>query len=206
MTITDVGFCHNCARNVLDHPRLACGWCQSASTKLAKGELALPADATPAQVIRAVTDHLNGLMPLMKSLAALRGVAARRALAGDLVAIAAEAHVRVRSIERWADGPKEDACANGHARAEFSDMVNGRWACRECKRLRPPRKPRKLAPKSKSALRKQWQAHERRLARRKELADDGTLPERLNPPIPPPVPLRTAVPASGATPPSDTRG
>lgn len=186
--IGDWGYCPNCRRNVLDHPMLTCGWCHSASTKLAKGELALPVDATPAQIIRAVTDHIDGLMPLFKSLRALRGAAARRALAGDLVAIAAEARVRVRSIEKWADGPKEDACAKGHPRAEHSDKVNGRWACRECKRLRPPRKPRKPAPASKSAMRKRWKAHEQRLARRKELADAGQLPERLYPPMPPPGP------------------
>jgi hypothetical protein len=132
----------------------------------------------------------------LKSLTALRGVAARRALAGDVAAIAADAHVRVRSIERWADGPREDCCSKGHPRAEHSDMVDGRWSCRECKRLRPPRKPRQAPPKSKAALRRQWRAHEARLARRRELADAGTLPERLAAPLAPPVPLSTAVPAS----------
>jgi hypothetical protein len=43
---------------------------------------------------------------------------------------------------------------------------------------------------SRIAVKRQWQQHDRRMAARAELAAAGVLPEKLNPPMEPPVARR----------------
>lgn len=188
MTISDIGWCPQCTRNVLDHPALVCPWCSSAAGTLAKKELELPAGAGPGEIIHATTTYIAECMARIKSAQAVRTGAARQALAGDLPAIAAEAHVRVRSIEKWAK-VEEAQCAAGHARADHGKLVKGRWKCLECERLKPAPQPR-VFPKGRTKVRDAWRSHEQRMERRQILAKAGQLPDHLNPPMEPPVPMR----------------
>lgn len=188
-TVTETGFCPSCRRNVLDHPALTCPWCSAVSTALARRDLVIAEDASPAEVLRATTDHLRALEVRMASAKHLRTEAARRALAGDVVAIAARAGVRVRSVERWAEGRRPPACAKGHVRAEHGrwDGKRRQWVCTACEGAREPRKaPARRRPRS-GRVKDLWRAHERRMAQRRALADAGELPERLSAPLAPPV-------------------
>lgn len=191
MTISDVGWCPSCRRNILDHPQLQCPWCHSVSPVHARKELALPPTATIPETLRAATDHILSLEAAIRSAKTLRSVTARQALSGDLPAIAAEAHCRVTSIEKWAVGGVGPKCRKGgHLRSEHAELVDGRWICRECERLRPARQKGQPKP-GPQRVRNAWAAHERRMAERERLATAGQLPPKLNASLPPPVPSTT---------------
>lgn len=188
--ITDIGWCPACRRNVLDHPTLQCPWCSSASPVGARRTLGLSPDADPVETLIAVSEHIDELVRQLRSAKTLRATAARRALAGDLPAVAEQVHVRVATIEKWAQGSVGPKCSKGHLRAEHGVWDGQRWTCTKCAADRPPKRPKKPPNPRKVRVRNAWAAHERRMAERQRLADAGQLPDRLNEPMEPPVPRR----------------
>lgn len=191
MEISDIGWCPACTRNILDFPALQCPWCRSVDPKLALGDLELPDGASPAETMLATTQYIDQLTVRIKSAMTVRAGAARLAIGDpDLPAVAVAAHVKVRSIEKWAEGPKPAHCPKGHDRNEHGEWNGKRWVCRECVRLAPPPKPKATPKPKKTGLRDAWRAHEARMLKRQTLARAGQLPDRLNPPLPPPVERR----------------
>lgn len=173
MPVNSDGYCSSCHQWALEHPSLECPYCHDARTDQLVRDLELSPDDNAERVLIACKAELAHLYKRRQAAIALRAAAARAILAGpteDFTHRAEEAHVRVSSLEKWANPPEKPP--------------------RERKTRKILTPEQKAARKDKARLKAEWAKHEQRLAERTRLLEEHAddLPARLRPPLAPPSP------------------